>query len=171
MGYTTDFSGDFRVNPPLKPEHKTYLEAFARSRRMRRCSNAAARLPDPVREAVGLPVGEQGCYYVGSAEHDFGQTRTPDILDYNCPPAGQPGLWCQWTPTSDTTFGWDEGEKFYDYVEWPEYLVEHFLKPWGYVLNGVVHWHGEDSDDRGVIRVTDNVVEAAADEVYNPLDD
>lgn len=45
-----------------------------------------------------------------------------------------------------------------NYVEWLEYLIQHFIAPWGYKLNGAVVWHGEDSDDIGRIVVTDNVV-------------
>ena len=37
-------------------------------------------------------------------------------------------------------------------------LIEHFFKRWGYTLNGEVEWEGEDSEDRGMIRVVDNVV-------------
>ena len=53
---------------------------------------------------------------------------------------------------------WDEGEKFYDYVEWMEYLIEKILKPRGYVVNGQVTWQGEDSDDKGMIDIRANVV-------------
>lgn len=53
---------------------------------------------------------------------------------------------------------WNGHEKFYDYVEWLEYLVENFLKPWGYKLNGTVTWQGEDSGDFGKIIVKENVV-------------
>jgi hypothetical protein len=71
----------------------------------------------------------------------------------------QPGLWCQWVPNNDgTAIVWDEGEKFYEYVAWIEYIVEHFISRWGYVLNGEVNWTGEDSDDRGIIKITDNEV-------------
>lgn len=71
----------------------------------------------------------------------------------------QPGLWCQWVPNaSGTAIVWDEGEKFYDYIEWIEYLITHFLAPWGYKLNGEVSWEGEESGDLGIIEITDNVV-------------
>ena len=70
-----------------------------------------------------------------------------------------PDIWCQWRPTEDKTgIEWDDGEKFYDYTEWIEYLIEHFLKPWGYIVNGDVSWDGEESADLGVISVKDNVV-------------
>jgi hypothetical protein len=50
---------------PMKPEHVTYLKAFNGTRRMKRDAGKAARLGDPLREAVGLPVGREGAYFVG----------------------------------------------------------------------------------------------------------
>lgn len=77
--------------------------------------------------------------------------------------AVMPSHYCQWTPTADGTgIEWDGGEKFYDYTEWLAYIVEHFLRPWGYTLNGSVKWQGEDMDDRGVLIVEDNCVRAEA---------
>lgn len=81
----------------------------------------------------------------------------------------QPGLWCQWAPSEDgSELAWDEGEKFYGYVEWLEYLVHHFFEPWGRKLSGEVWWRGEQDDDRGVIYVRDNEVDAVWDEIHNP---
>ena len=166
MGYTTDFSGAVTITPPLSYDEVQYLQAFNGSRRMKRDADAAARLPDSRRRRVAMPIGDEGGYYVGAHVKDMGQERTPDIVDYNSPPAGQPGLWCGWTPTEDgTSIEWDGGEKFYNYVEWMEYLIEHFIKPWGHVAEGEITWQGEDSDDRGTIFVKDNVVEGVADEV------
>lgn len=170
MGYTTDFTGRFELDKPLIAVHSDYLRAFGQTRRVKRDAAKTAELPDPVREMAGLPVGIEGEYFVG-ATGDFGQEYTPDVIDDNCPSETQPGLWCQWTPTEDrTAIVWDGGEKFYHYIEWLEYVVKNFIEPWGYKLNGRVHWVGEDSDDSGVIRVIDNVVESATDVVTNPLD-
>ena len=158
MGYTTDFTGSFKVTPDLTVKHLVYLRTFADTRRMKRNAATTATLPDPVRTAVDLPVGKEGGYFVGSGNNS-GQDQTPDILNYNYPPTGQPGLWCQWVPSEDgSQIVWDEGEKFYEYTEWLRYLIEHFLAPWGYKLNGTVEWRGEEDDDRGRIVVKDNIV-------------
>lgn len=169
MGYSTDFTGEFSVTPTLKPEHEKFLNAFADSRRMKRQAAITLKRPDPLREAVGLPVGPEGAYFVaegglagqGSFKGAAGQKKA-GILDYNQPPEGQPGLWCQWNPRTDpegsSFIEWDGSEKFYNYVEWIEYLIENFLKPWGYTVNGTVEWQGEESDDRGRIVITDNIV-------------
>lgn len=168
MGYTTEFAGQFDLDKPLTEAHRTYLRQFNETRRMRRNPSLTRKRPDPVREAAGLPEGPEGAYFVG--EDGFaGQDRGFDVLDGNRAPQGQPGLWCQWTPNEDgTAIVWDGGEKFYDYVKWLKYLIHHFLRPWGYTLNGQVAWHGEDHGDRGVIHVRDNEVRAMLDEVVHP---
>jgi len=158
MGYMTYFSGEFKLNKPLEHNHMEYLLAFKGTRRMKRRAIDTVAMPDIKREAVGLTVGKEGGYFVGN-EHSLGQVCSADVLDYNSPPDGQPGLWCQWEPNeAGTAIVWDGGEKFYDYVKWIEYLIEHFLKPWGYVLSGEVEWIGEDPDDRGKIICRNNAV-------------
>jgi hypothetical protein len=147
----------------LKPEHAAYLTAFSNTRRMKRSAWKAEKLPDPVRLAAGLWVGEEGGYFVGG-RGDFGQEKDRSVLSYNRPPGGQPGLWCGWAPdTSRRAVVWNGSEKFYDYVEWLEYLLEHFLEGWDYVLNGQVRWRGEDPNDRGVIVISENAVRTVRD--------
>lgn len=107
MGYTTDFDGSVAIDPPLNPTEIAYLRKFAETRRMAR---------------------ERGPYFVGGSG-DFGQGDDADVIEYNDPPDGQPGLWCQWVPTDDgTALEWDGGEKFYDSPAWMAYLIDTFLK-------------------------------------------
>ena len=182
MGYTTDFAGQFDLDRPLAPEHKAYLEAFNNTRRTKREVAALADVPDPIREAAGLPLGPEGAFYVAGGFGCAGEPAEIGQMGHGDPPEGQPSLYCQWAPADEVgdTFGtsyipnedapatsivWDGGEKFYEYVAWLEYLIENFLKPWGYVLNGEVEWKGEQSDDIGKIVVDDNVVTTRAGRV------
>ena len=158
MGYTTDFSGSWTVTPPLTPDQVAYLRAFSNQRGSPREPALAERMDDPRRLAVGLPIGPEGAYFTGALGH-AGQDSDPSIREYNRPPAGQLGLWCQWAPTDDgTAIEWDGAEKFYAAAEWIEYLIEHFLAPWGRVLEGTVEWQGEDHEDIGRIVIAANVV-------------
>ena len=190
MGYTTDFSGDFAIEPKLKPEHHAYLTQFSQTRRVARDAEKAEKLPDPIRIAAGLPVGLEGAYFVGN-DSFRGQQSDESVIDGNTPPGvpsstpffkmsspsynwymewlaakelglrcgGQPGLWCQWIPNDDgTALEWDGGEKFYEYEDWLRYLIEHFLAPWHYTVNGEVEWKGEDSSDIGLLVVKNNIV-------------
>jgi hypothetical protein len=162
MGYTTEFEGSFTVTPPLDPAQVAYLKAFAETRRMKR-SVSIVTTPDPLRCAAGLGIGDDAGYFVGS-KSPYGQDRDASVLDYNAPPAGQPGLWCRWEPSDDgATIAWNGAEKFYDYVEWLNYLVVHFLAPWGRALSGEVSYQGEDRNDRGVIVIKNGRAVAVAD--------
>lgn len=167
MGYNTELTGVFNLDKPLTTDHKAYLQAFADTRRMKRDVVKTEKMKDYLRKAVGLAIGIDGGYYVGGTE-DYGQAHTTDVLDYNSPPAGQSGLWCQWVPTEDGMgIEFDQGEKFYEYTPWLVYIIDNFLKPWGYVVNGKVDWQGDDSNDRGKIWVKNNVVKAVASQIIN----
>jgi hypothetical protein len=161
MGYHTDFKGHFTFDHPLTDAQREYLTKFNQTRRMKRNSFKVETFPDPVRNAVGLPVGLDGGYFVGAAG-SYGQDHDSSVTDYNREPAGQPGLWCQWAPNaSGTKLEWDGGEKFYNYIEWLEYIITHFLAPWGRTITGVVKWDGEEQGDDGKIIVKDNKIEIA----------
>lgn len=79
------------------------------------------------------------------------------IVDYNVQPSTQPGLWCQWK-LNGRWLEWDQGEKFYNYIEWLQYLINNFFGPHGYILSGTVSWNGESSEDIGKMDVKDNVI-------------
>ncbi len=143
MGYTTTFEGRIEVSPPLNKQEIEYLTKFNNTRRMNR---------------------RKGGYYVDAGGW-AGQDREIDIVDYNSPPEGQPGLWCQWTPTPDGKYiEWDQGEKFYDSVKWMQYLIDHFIGsnpiaktvfPFmeGHKLIGKIKAKGEEAGDRWTLLV------------------
>lgn len=166
MGYHTEFRGEFDITPPLTPEQRAYLKAFNHTRRMRRDPEMLRTVPDPHREAVGLPLGTDGEYFV-NGEGFFGQNQTADVVDANRPPGTQPDLYCGWVPNDEGTFlMWDGGEKFYEYAAWLRYLIEHFFKPWGRTLDGSIEWQGQDWDDRGELAITDNKLTIRRAHVY-----
>lgn len=79
---------------------------------------------------------------------------------------GFPGYYCQWVPTKDGLgIEWDGNEKFYDYVEWLEYLIKNYFEPWGIKVNGAIRYQGEEIGDVGRVEVKDNVVKLVELEV------
>lgn len=148
MGYTTTFDGQFNLNKKLDQETHEFLVKFNQTRRVKR--------------DVDPKYGTEGEFYVDGSG-DFGQAKEPNITDYNKPPSTQPGLWCQWVPTDEgDAIIWDGGEKFYNYVEWIEYIADKILKPRGYSLSGEVRWTGEEFGDAGIIKIIDNKVKTLA---------
>jgi len=144
MGYTTEFEGRFDLNKVLDDETFDLLTKLAATRRMKR--------------DVDSKYGVEGEFYVLGKGY-AGQDREPNVIDSNHPPRSQPGLWLQWIPTEDRKgIEWDQGEKFYDYVDWIKYLIDAVLAPKGYILNGTVRWRGEEFSDLGSIVINDNLV-------------
>ena len=87
---------------------------------------------------------------------EFANTRHGGNMD---PFPNMPGFWCQWVPTSDGEgIEWDGNEKFYNYVEWLVYIIENFLQPEEYILNGTVRYRGEDFNDCGDVICENNKV-------------
>ena len=164
MGYTTDFEGAFVFEKPLTIPQATYLNLFAGTRRMKR--NADIMPPDGTHIYAHLPLGEFAEYYV-DGKGFAGQDREDSILDYNSPPPTQPSLWCNWVTNygehcrdtaeaERTLLFWNGNEKFYNYVEWLEYIIDNFIIRWENKLNGVVVWKGELDNDMGRIRIVEN---------------
>lgn len=172
MGYTTDFDGQITVEPPLNAEEIDFLNRFTTCRRVHRKSGPYFASDDP---KVLKNYGQ-------SDSDDFRSSDAfqDDIIDYNEPHPGEPGLWCQWIPLEDgTAIEWDEGEKFYHAEDWMKYLIDHFIGSdpiakkidperfkflQGHVCNGEIEAQGEDSDDRWVLIVENNVVMTAIGE-------
>lgn len=153
MGYSTHFDGSAYITPPLNVHEIDYLVNFMVSRRVKRIS---------------------GPYTVDSRpyRHD---SEDPDVIAYNDPPDGQPGLWCNWEPSPMGDFlAWNGGEKFYYAAEWMAYLIDHFLKPgaeaskaqsplfehftFDHVVHGTIEAQGDDPDDRWALVVENNEV-------------
>jgi hypothetical protein len=156
MGYYTDFAGEFIIEPKLTPEHLAYLQAFTGTRRMKRDKTMVAFLGnDPVRTAAGLPIGEQGGFYVAGTGH-AGQGHDVSVIDSNRPPESQPSLWCSFEFDNEGLHMTAQDGKNYDYVTWVEYMLQKFFIPWGYKLDGSITWRGEDSEDLGMMEIIDN---------------
>lgn len=177
MGYSTQFEGEVQIEPRLRPEHLAYLRRFSETRRLKRDPLQAALLPDPVRSATGLSIGSDGAYFVGAVdEFDRGDSSIIDINRAHAP-FDDPlsfSLYCGWAPRPDGgALQWNGDDNFAEYVSWLEFLIEHFLGPWGYLANGRVHWQGDDADDLGSIFVRDNVVRSvqATIQVSDPFTD
>ncbi len=150
MGYTTDFDGELKFNRELTEKEASFIKKLATTRRMKR--------------NIGPEFGVEGEFYVDDEPYGMGFDDST-VIDNNNPPSTQPGLWCQWIVTDDRQFlEWDGGEKFYNYVEWLEYIINSVLphiveegdEPLS--LTGAITWAGEEPEDLGRILVNNNVV-------------
>lgn len=152
MGYTTEFEGRFNLNKKIEDKHSLFLSNYTKTRhcsykvKASKCMNNVNILP-----------GEFGEFFAPDNADYYNSRYERFITEMNNNP-NTPGLWCHWVPTEDSLgIEWDGGEKFYDYVEWLNFIIKHFLTPWGYELSGSVHFQGEDPNDFGILKVKDNL--------------
>ncbi len=149
--FNTDYIGHFQFDRTLEGHHLAYLRLFETIRHMRWNEADIQHLPDPIREAVGLPIGHQGMYFLGVADERLQHydNNLPKPIEYNYPAKGVPGLWCYWRATIDgQAIVWDGGMKFYYPLPWLNFWLEHFVVPWGYRLNGEVKITTQDIELR-----------------------
>lgn len=162
MGYTTYFVGQFNIDRPLDQETEALINGLENTRRMKRDLEVIARHENMFFKDALSKYGIDGEFYVKDSingECGIG------IIDHNEPPSTQPSLWCQWMyDKGKQAIVWNEGEKFYFYIEWIEYLIERILKPRGYTLNGEMLWQGQSLYDTGKITISDNNVSTFAEE-------
>lgn len=151
MGYTTEFRGAFEFGDKKPDKEMTdFINKFSSSRRMaRNCTTIVNYDKEWEKNCFFGKLGTEGEWYVGDCQES--------IKDYNMPPRNQPGLWCDWV-IEDGKLVWNDSEKFYNYVEWLEYMIKNFFQPKGYVLNGEMKFQGEDFYDRGKIVIVNNKV-------------
>lgn len=158
MSYNVEFKGQWELNNKLQDHHRLYLIKFSEIRHIKRDVSKLELMPDELRLSVNLPIGTDGEFFVGGSG-DFGQEYDSSILHYNKSPITQPGLWNGWMPNSEGThIVWDEIENFYNYIEWIKYIINNFLIPWNYILNGKMQWQGDAKKDKGIICIENNVI-------------
>lgn len=169
MGYTTEFVGTFAFDRQPSKELRNYINMFSETRHVKRdVSKLKDLFPDWKDRCWRGQFGEEGefflqldaeMYFYGTPKTDLkAYMENNGILDDNNPPAMQPGIWCQWFINANGELAWDGGEKFYNYVEWLEYLIRNFFEPEGLTLSGKCMYIGERGDDWGYICVDNNVV-------------
>ncbi|REF37915.1 hypothetical protein [Thermasporomyces composti] len=103
------------IDPPLRREELEYLTAFTESRRWRRPGGPYAVPDNPLAECLDPAL---------------------DLALYTTPPAGQPSVYCPWTPAraghalalrQDVAGG--HGVPPHEVAAWLAYLRDHFLRP------------------------------------------
>lgn len=180
MGYTIEYHGSFKLDKPLTEEHAQFLKDFSRTRHYQRAWKPEEENgrwfvdpdgkcePDFFDEEYQKVVYNDGKYnHEARKEYEL---KRWNVVDFNEVNQGMPSYYCQWVPTEDNAgIKWDENEKFYGADKWLKYIIESYLKPWGYVLNGKVafeYGEREYGAHSGVITVEDNEITVIIDNDY-----
>ena len=161
MCFSITFFGEFTLNKPLTPAQTTYLRKFADTPRLARKVDIVSTIKDPLREAVNLPLGEEGEYFTGENRYEPYENQKPTLLhspyEKSTQPKTQPSQYCCWGPNENgTAITWTMHDDSKTYDNWLEYIIQHFLTPWGYTLNGQIETN--TGIVQGLITIKDNVV-------------
>lgn len=150
------YGGQFKVTPALRPEHAAYLRRFSQMQHVQRDPAILKDLPDPLRAAVGLPLGPHGGLFTGEPPPFTGSVlslRNQTVWDEET--GDQPPLpqFCSWAPTEDGTgFSWRtrySGMTGADDTIWMKWLDAWLLPNLGeYRLSGNVTRFGYEAEDR-----------------------
>lgn len=104
---------------------------------------------------------------IGLLEKLASEELTASDIEELCWPT-VPDHYFQWEVTKDRKgVQWNGGEKFYDYVEWLQWLIDVLKKKQhgNIMLSGQIEYRGEDSRDWGFLKIVDG----KAVKVENPL--
>lgn len=148
--------GCLKFNKPLSERHHKYLNAFFKTKRIIRDVDVLREIPDPLREAVNLPIGEEGCYFVASANNPM---RTKSIIDYKVAPSDQPNSWCAWYPSNDGSMLEISMDNVNGRKDWLQYMIDNFFNPWGYSISGKIKFTKDPAEYTEIILVESNVIE------------
>ena len=154
MGYTTYFNGGFYFNKEVDEKLKEYIDKYSYTRHMSYdTSLIKEKIPFWRAFTLNGDLGKNGAL-IADKQRLLDDFHGEFVKDYNdngvCP-----GLWSHWV-IEDNQLVWDEGEKFYNYIEWLEFYITHFFEPYDLVLNGVAYFYGEERGDCGYIIIDEN---------------
>ena len=148
-------TGTIKIDKNLEKNHLQYLYKFISTRRVKRDSSLTKNRSEIFRTNVNLPIGIDGEFFVNE-EGFMGQNKfANDIIEYNKPPNEQPSIWCPWRIGNEegreykgkeenfkaSNVIWnndDMPEHNITALDWLNYLIINFFKPWGYTLNGEI---------------------------------
>lgn len=161
MAQSCNFEGHLKFDVPLTHEQIAYIQKFTSTRRVKRDEIKAAKLDDPLRQAIFLPIGIDGEYYVGT-EEDCEESRDESVTDYDCPPSSQPEVFCMWVISNDgSKLELNGSVDVSGFVEWLWYMIDNFFNLWQKTLTGTITWDAENTDDSGYMQVINNDVDVA----------
>ena len=143
MGYDIYWNSNIRITPPLSDEHMTQLKYIV--------LDEDPRTQDVFAQVLFPPDVED-------MHHRFHGPITKDTLTWEL------SVDKETLPDLMVNTRWCVDDALAAF----KFLIENFFKPRGYTVGGDLNWSGEESDDRGVLYIEGDSVEAVADVIENP---
>ena len=149
------FQGAFNLTPALSSAQTSYLQAFLAVQHGFWPLKYVRQQSDPVREAVGLPLGADAAYYTGHHSNGL-KGRHPFIDKYNTispGPGNQPHCGnCPWQLSPDDRQLVPDKKKLAAMpLKWLGWLVKYIFTPWKINVTGVASYDDPCTSQEGKI--------------------
>jgi hypothetical protein len=160
MGYDIYYTVEIAIEPPLTPELVEFVNNLSNPNKSERT------LAD-----MGFEVIPTTYHFLEQLPSDMQQFRLARIVKQEWidkHPNAAPSDVFEFRVSDDGTFIEFDGES-----KWPlnivsmmlTWLADYVFGPAGHVMNGGVHWDGEESGVSGYVHIVNNKVSVEADEV------
>ena len=185
MGYTTDFKGSLTLSKPLTEEQLKWYNDWKSIRKCSRDSQKLMEeykgkysldgdygvdgeffgyVPKKYLDENGDGIWyDENGDYIRDIDSYSGWIGGDSVKQFSINPnfgynPNQPkgSNWCRWKIEGNQLL-WDGREKFYNYVEWLEYINKNIFSKWDITFTDQteIKWSGEDVEDCGVIYIED----------------
>ena len=149
------FQGAFNLTPALSAAQAAYLDAFLAVQHGFWPPEYIRQQPDLLRDAVGLPLGEDAAFYVGHCSNGL-KGRHPFIDKHRTTspgPGDQPHCGrCPWQLSSDQRQLLPSKKKLTTMpLKWLAWLVTYILAPWKINLTGLASYDDPCTSQEGRI--------------------
>lgn len=169
-------TGELKLSPALTNRESNFLKDFAKTRHFHRSwrveDDNGKNWVDPnndFRPTFSDPKYKE--IYLRSNINNNKEQKQYELnkwrcIDYHKANPGMPSLYCHWIPLDDNkTLKWDN-EDFSKGLDWLKFIIENYINPWRYQLNGELYVTNADSEfpfESGKIIVTDNIITLVSD--------
>lgn len=131
-----------------------YLGMFCEVPHWKRNEATCRLIKDPFRDAIGLPPGKYGEFVIGTKKFD-------SSVSSKRPYKHHPSEFVPFAVNLDSEFKMTlnmvGSPRPSVLAKWTSYLLEKFIGPWGYNMNGYISW--DDDVTTGYVHVLNNVLE------------
>ena len=154
------FQGAFQLSPALSAAQITYVQAFLSVQHGFWPLQYVQQQPDALREAVGLPLGEDAAFFVGHSSNGL-KGRNPFIDKHNMSPAGPGGQphcgSCPWQLSDDGTQILPDKKILAAMpLKWLGWLVTKLFSHWNIDIRGVASYDDPCTSQEGKVVAENN---------------
>lgn len=178
MGYYTEYYGELHFNKPVSKPLSDYLSAFFSTDHNQRDVSLITEFLQKrnIPLSVILPpslseIGTDGKFFVDRNNSPIHNADNQFIIDSKTPADDCPSTWCNFSyyDEENCLMPGDGYNTAATCAAWLKWLITYLFQPEDLILNGIISYEGENSDDKGFIHVSNNRVHLFSNNILNGI--